>query len=74
MVGKKGIEKRAKHIALWSNRVHYGGGGGVVVKPNRLWSVGKKVQGPKTKRGTDAKASELENTLDGLTVEAELKS
>ncbi len=35
----------------------------MVTNPNRLWSVGEKVQGPVTEGGADAKINELGDQL-----------
>ncbi len=63
VVGEKGVEYWAQHTALWYSSFYIENGGGVVTEPNRLWSVGEKIQGPVTEGGADAKINELGDQL-----------
>lgn len=60
-MGEEGVEDWAQHTALWYDSVQNEGGGVVVVKPNRLWSVSKKIQDPIAEGG--AEISELVDQL-----------
>lgn len=57
------VEERAKCIVPWNTSVQYKIGGHVVVKPTRLWSVNKEVQGLITEGSAYVKVGELGDQL-----------
>ena len=42
-VGEEGVQEGAQHTALRDASVQDEGGGGVIINPNSLWSVGQEV-------------------------------